>query len=194
MKFKSKTKREAILQAAFDLVCDRGYYEMKMDDVAQKAGVAKGTVYLYFKDKLDLYVGIINWLIEQARAIVAEVARKDLTSSVKLREVFDRWVAALSARPQAMDLVFPETGQEGCEIGQRFYAQVLPEVKNLLEDIARLIKAGVRQGEFCPVVPKLAALAFLNVFRSALLISTGHLGVKVAPKKSLEIFFNGIRR
>ncbi|MGQ9677661.1 MAG: TetR/AcrR family transcriptional regulator [bacterium] len=194
MKLKSKSKREAILQAAFALVCDKGYYEMKMDDVARQASVAKGTVYLYFKDKLDLYVGMVKWFIAQARAIVAEVARKDLTPSAKLREVFDRWVAAHSERPAAMDLVFPETRQEGCEISQRFCAQVLPEVQSLLDDIARLIKGGVRQGEFCPVVPHLAALAFLNAFRSALLISTGRLGVKVNPQKSLEIFFDGIRR
>lgn len=194
MKFKSKTKRERILQAAFALVCDKGYYEMKMDDVARQASVAKGTVYLYFKDKLDLYVGLVNWLIGGARAIVADVARQDLMPSGKLRQVFDRWIATLSERPAAMDLVFPETRQERCEISQRFHAQVLPEIKNLLEDIARLIKAGIRQGEFRPVVPKLAALAYLNAFRSALLISTGHLGVKVSPQQSLEIFFDGIRR
>ncbi len=194
MKRKSKVRRETILQAAFDVVCAQGYYETKMDDVAQKAGVAKGTVYLYFKDKPDLYVGIVKWLIGQARAIVAEVAGNEQTPSRKLHRVFERWIESLMNRPAAIDLVFPELREERCEISRRFHEQVMPELKGLVDDIARLVKAGVQQGEFRRVEPRLAALSFLNAFRAALLVSTHRLKVRVAPMKALDIFFNGIRR
>lgn len=183
-----------ILQAAFNVVCDKGYYETKMDDVARKAGVAKGTVYLYFQDKPDLYVGMVKWLISQARAIVAEVAQEERTPSDKLRRVFARWVESLSSKPAAVDLVFPELREERCEISRRFHEQVLPEIRGLVDDIARLVKAGVRQGEFRSVEPRLAALSFLNAFRAALLVTSHRLGVKAAPVKALDIFFNGIRR
>ncbi|NPV14922.1 TetR/AcrR family transcriptional regulator [candidate division WOR-3 bacterium] len=194
MKRKSKARREMILQAAFNVVCDKGYYETKMDDVARKAGVAKGTVYLYFQDKPDLYVGMVKWLISQARAIVAEVAQEERTPSDKLRRVFARWVESLSSKPAAVDLVFPELREERCEISRRFHEQVLPEIRGLVDDIARLVKAGVRQGEFRSVEPRLAALSFLNAFRAALLVTSHRLGVKAAPVKALDIFFNGIRR
>ncbi|WP_088549564.1 TetR/AcrR family transcriptional regulator [Paenibacillus aquistagni] len=48
-------KLEIILEAAFDLFGSQGYYATKMSDIAEKAGIAKGTLYLYFTSKEDLF-------------------------------------------------------------------------------------------------------------------------------------------
>ena len=49
-------KRDAILRAAIDVFAERGYFNAQVADVARAAGVAAGTVYLYFKSKDDLLV------------------------------------------------------------------------------------------------------------------------------------------
>lgn len=194
MKEKSQDKRDAILQAAFQVVCTKGYYETRIDDVARKAGVAKGTVYLYFRDKPDLYIGMLRWLIDEARGILDAVGVQGRAASEKLQRVFERWFENLIQRPAAIDLMFPEMQKERCEIARRFHEQVLPEVRKLLDGIGGLIEEGIRRGEFRPVDPRLAALSFLNAFRAALLIASSRLGVKTAPESALEIFFYGIRR
>lgn len=81
MKTKPEAKRLAILQAAFAVVTEKGYFETKVDDVARRAGVAKGTVYLYFKDKPAIYIGLVDWLLEQALAITAEVTARPISPS-----------------------------------------------------------------------------------------------------------------
>jgi len=48
---KAAARREAILDAALDEFSARGFAAARLDDVARRAGVAKGTIYLYFKDK-----------------------------------------------------------------------------------------------------------------------------------------------
>jgi len=48
-------KIQRIIDAAAQLFAERHYHEVRMDDIAAKAGVAKGTIYLHFKDKDDLY-------------------------------------------------------------------------------------------------------------------------------------------
>src|SRR5947207_3196472 len=53
-------KRDAILRAAIDIFADRGYFNAQVADVARAAGVAAGTVYLYFKSKDDLLVSIFE--------------------------------------------------------------------------------------------------------------------------------------
>src|SRR5438105_9344576 len=53
-------KRDAILRAAIDVFADRGYFNAQVADVARAAGVAAGTVYLYFKSKDDLLVSIFE--------------------------------------------------------------------------------------------------------------------------------------
>lgn len=51
---RKERKRQAILQAATELFIDQGYRKTSVDEVARRAGVSKGTVYLYFKNKGDL--------------------------------------------------------------------------------------------------------------------------------------------
>ncbi|GGF69635.1 TetR family transcriptional regulator [Paenibacillus albidus] len=54
----SNPKHTAILDAAYALFGSGGFYETKMSEVAEKAGIAKGTVYLYFKSKEDLFMAV----------------------------------------------------------------------------------------------------------------------------------------
>src|SRR5713226_5711688 len=53
-------KRDAILRAAIDVFAERGYFNAQVADVARAAGIAAGTVYLYFKSKDDLLVSIFE--------------------------------------------------------------------------------------------------------------------------------------
>ncbi|WP_434751863.1 TetR/AcrR family transcriptional regulator [Paenibacillus amylolyticus] len=51
-------KSEAILDAAYGIFGSKGFYETKMSDIADEAGIAKGTIYLYFKSKEQLFVAV----------------------------------------------------------------------------------------------------------------------------------------
>lgn len=51
-------KLELILDAAYDLFGSNGFYETKISDIAHQAGIAKGTVYLYFKSKEELFMAV----------------------------------------------------------------------------------------------------------------------------------------
>ena len=53
-------KRDAILRAAIDVFAERGFFNAQVADVARAAGIAAGTVYLYFKSKDDLLVSIFE--------------------------------------------------------------------------------------------------------------------------------------
>ena len=52
-------KTQRIIDAAAQLFAERHYHEVRMEDIAAKAKVAKGTLYLHFKDKEALYLGLI---------------------------------------------------------------------------------------------------------------------------------------
>src|SRR6186997_2379440 len=61
-------KRDAILRAAIDLFAGRGFFNAQVADVARAAGVAAGTVYLYFEGKDDLLVSIFEKTMRDAIA------------------------------------------------------------------------------------------------------------------------------
>src|SRR2546423_14615719 len=73
-----RDKRAAILRAAIDVFAGRGFFNAQVADVARAAGVAAGTVYLYFRGKDDLLVSIfertMNEAIGEARACLAPLS------------------------------------------------------------------------------------------------------------------------
>ena len=76
-----KIKKDALLNTAFELFTDQGIHNTTISNIAEKAGVAKGTFYLYFKDKYD----IRNFLIARKAGEVfsradEELKNTDLTS------------------------------------------------------------------------------------------------------------------
>src|SRR5437667_7768481 len=70
-------KYEAILRAAIKVFAKGGFFYSKVADVAREAGVADGTVYLYFKNKDDILVSIFTHVTQQAlshaRTVLAEL-------------------------------------------------------------------------------------------------------------------------
>jgi AcrR family transcriptional regulator len=58
-------RRECILRAAQQVFADRGFAQTTMDQVADAAELSKGTLYLYFKNKDDLFIGLSNCMVEQ---------------------------------------------------------------------------------------------------------------------------------
>lgn len=53
---RSIEKKEKIIKAGFELICEKGYYNTNTAQIAKKAGVSTGIVYQYFKDKHDIFI------------------------------------------------------------------------------------------------------------------------------------------
>jgi len=108
-----KTARPAeILAAALASFAERGFAATRLDDVAARAGVTKGTLYLYFPSKEELFKAVVRQellpTIEWAEAMVAESAASSMVVLGQLAELFTRIVSSrLSAIPK---LVLTEAG------------------------------------------------------------------------------------
>ncbi len=53
---RSIEKKERIIEAGFELICEKGYYNTNTAEIAKKAGVSTGIIYQYFKDKHDIFI------------------------------------------------------------------------------------------------------------------------------------------
>jgi AcrR family transcriptional regulator len=84
----TKDKHEAILTAAFSLFGHYGYRRTSIDDIAQEANIAKGTVYLYFKSKEDIFRALAQQLIDQMLAST-ETAQATTSITEQLRGMLD---------------------------------------------------------------------------------------------------------
>jgi AcrR family transcriptional regulator len=76
-------RRKVLLDAARDVFADKGYHDAKVEDIAERANVAKGTVYLYFKDKRAVLEELIDGLFTRiTMAIVRVDVGEEVTSQL----------------------------------------------------------------------------------------------------------------
>ncbi|HZD88975.1 MAG TPA: helix-turn-helix domain-containing protein, partial [Pseudolabrys sp.] len=71
-------RRTAILNAALDEFSDRGFAATRLDDVAARAGVAKGTIYLYFRDKESLFQDLVRDMLAPMVGNIEALGQADL--------------------------------------------------------------------------------------------------------------------
>ena len=89
-------RRAAILSAALDVFSQNGFAAAKLDDVAQKAGVAKGTLYLYFPDKEALFEALVTGLaspvLDRVEALAADPSLSPVAVLDRILEVFQQTI------------------------------------------------------------------------------------------------------
>jgi len=80
-------KREAILRAAIAVFAHNGYFNSKVADIAREAGVADGTVYLYFKSKEDILHSVFHRSVDEAIAEAKKIVESICDPKEKLRQI-----------------------------------------------------------------------------------------------------------
>jgi len=137
-------KRDAILRAAIDVFAERGYFNAQVADVARAAGVAAGTVYLYFRSKDDLLVSIfertVKARLEEGRAEVSDVS----DPSERLRR-FARLHLGMLGRDRNLAIVFQVELRQSVKFMERFSSTLLQEY---LGQIRLAIEDGQKRGQF----------------------------------------------
>jgi TetR/AcrR family transcriptional regulator, fatty acid metabolism regulator protein len=142
-------RRAEILRAAVEVFADRGYFAARMREVAQHAGVADGTLYLYFKGKEDLLVSVLE---EYADAFLTR-ARRDAERlddpQEKLRMIVERHLFSMES-----DRALAQVFQIELRHTRRFLRQVAKgKVAQYLGLLQEVITDGVQKGSFRRDVP-----------------------------------------
>jgi len=161
---KAKSRKEEIMKAAVNLFSQKSYHDVTMDQLAEEVGVAKGTIYLYFESKENLYLEILEHTYETIESILEKEIAKDDPAPKKLKK--------------ALRLIF------------QFYFQNMDVLRILTRDETRLIREhfefterwrhrriklyrkilekGIKEGSFRPANTELMALIIFGLVGSVM--------------------------
>jgi len=141
---KSEARRQAIVAAALDEFCARGFAATRLDDVARRAKVAKGTIYLHFRDKEALFEDIVGTIMVPLVAVL-ETPPPD----VPIRQVLERFVDLFvreiysTKRRNVLRLVMTE-GPRFPELAEFYYRHV---VERAIAAMRALLARAQERGE-----------------------------------------------
>jgi TetR/AcrR family transcriptional regulator, fatty acid metabolism regulator protein len=185
-------KREAILRAATDVFASRGFFNSQVADVARAAGVAAGTVYLYFRSKDDLLVSIFDrtmreW-IEEGRTSIAPIADPVERLRAIARVHLDRM-----GRDRSLAVVFQVELRQSTKFMERFSTTALREYLGIIREV---IVQGQAAGAFRrDINPTLAAKLFfggLDEMATNWILSTRRYALASDVDAIVDLFVGGL--
>jgi TetR/AcrR family transcriptional regulator, fatty acid metabolism regulator protein len=152
-------KRERILEAAVKVFAAEGFYNAKVAQIAQEAGVADGTIYLYFKSKDDLLISLFEHRMEDINAHLREELSRAVSAEDKLRAVVRLHLGLVQENRHMAEVICVELRQSSKFIKE--YAN--PKFGEFLRLIAGAIAEGQKSGELrSDVDPALIARALFG--------------------------------
>src|SRR5947207_2683461 len=187
-------KRDAILRAAIETFAARGFFNAQVADVARTAGVAAGTVYLYFRGKDDLLISIFERTMKEA----IEAGRRSLDARAqpldRLREIARLHLDRLG-RDRDLAIVFQVELRQSTKFMERFSATHLREYLGIIRDV---IAEGQGKGVFRKHVnPTLAAkmlFGALDEMATNWILSRRRYSLVAETDAVIDLFVGGLRK
>jgi TetR/AcrR family fatty acid metabolism transcriptional regulator len=152
-------KRDRILDAAVRVFARKGFHATRVSEIATTAGVADGTIYLYFQSKDALLLSLLEQRVERLLEFLEKELPKAPSASEKLKRVIELQLGLLEGERDLAELVTVIVRQSS-RLMKRYAA---PKFTAYLEAIARIVTEGQRSGEIRrDISPHLAARAIFG--------------------------------
>ena len=185
-------KRQRIQEAVIRLMCRDGSAAVTMERVAQEVGIAKGTVYLHYRDKQELLESVKESALSPMLARVDEALAGDLAADRKLEAFSSRYLAYFDERRDLFRILLYERASSRV-YGSRFQSE---RYRHMQSGLAAVIAAGIDEGIFRRVDPQKTAAMFLDAnfgIVNQRLLTEDRTPVQEDAALVSEIFLIGIR-
>ena len=142
-------KPQQIIDAAVRVFARKGYYNSRVSDIAKEAGIAAGTIYLYFRTKDDILVTLFREKMTEFVGTVRKAIADEPDAVAKLRRLIHLHFELLERHPELAEVVQVEQRQ-----GQKFFRGASAhEISSYFALIGSVLEEGVAEGRLRPTLP-----------------------------------------
>jgi AcrR family transcriptional regulator len=162
-KIVSEFRRAEIIDAARSVFARRGFAHGIIDEIAKEAGIAKGTVYLYFHSKTEIYKAVLDHDMK----LLKRETRQQIDAAATLKEKIGAFILARLKNAEERKEFFRimDSGQENLSMTRGQYREFLGEP---VQRLASAIKEASRRGEIRQVPPEKAAWIIADMTRGTI--------------------------
>jgi len=186
-----QVRRRFILDSARKLLIDRGYQEILLDDVAEKARISKGTIYLYFEDKEKLFAAVLSDALE-----ALETRVRALPTNVPAKDSLLRFVSVILEYFEENEDLLERLFRHKYRFCSTHEEKALKErMVGILRFIAERFENCVREKQFRSIDPMRGALFLVALLKVDLLakpLETGSRTLEERADEIMDLFLNGV--
>ncbi|TET85948.1 TetR/AcrR family transcriptional regulator [Candidatus Aerophobetes bacterium] len=196
-KLRQKNHAVQILEAGEKLFAKKGFYPTTMEEVARAAGLAKGTIYLHFNDKRDLFFSIIEKKLDILLEKIEKEMRKDEFPSQRIKLAIGIHLRFLEENRDFFKIMqaLPESLKQ--EMERKLKGRVIEKQSRYVEILDQLIRKGIRNQEIKPLDSRKLAVILVGMMHSLTIywISRKEKG-SLSQDDSLvwQVFWEGISK
>ena len=184
-------KRDALLRAAIETFAARGFFNAQVADVARTAGVAAGTVYLYFRGKDDLLISIFEKTMKDVIATGRESIARHTDPLAQLRTIARLHLDRMS-RDRDLAIVFQVELRQSTKFMERFSATHLREYLGIIRDvIARGQSLGVFRRSLNPTLAAKLLFGMLDEMATNWILSRRKYSLAADADAIVDLFVRG---
>ena len=190
---RTNDKRARILDAAIKVFAERGFHSATVAEIARVAGVADGTIYLYFKGKDDLLLRLFDEKMTELLADAKAALAREHTAPDKLRRFIQLHLALVERNPDLASVLIVELRQSA----QFLKAADRQKLAAYVDLIAEVVRAGQESGELdgnvSPATVKRALFGALDELALGWLLSGRKTSLKKTAAEVAEWLVRGLQ-
>ncbi len=184
-------RQQEILEAAREVFFEEGIHRATVDDVAARAEISKGTVYLYFQSKESILAHLLleglSTLLSQLETAYAP--QEPLSAEQHLRQLVEAYWQFSQTYPDYFRLLMAlDRGRFRERVSDEMYQQIATESTRGLKLAARAIRQGVEKGAFTADDPLLAAGVLWGALNGALTVMANPVRQEMIPVEPKAVF------
>jgi len=192
---RTNNKKELIIDAAIKVFARKGFYNAKVADVAKQAGVADGTIYLYFKNKDDLLISLFETKMEEILKRFSSLIKKKISADKKLREFINLYFLMIE-QDQDLAEVFQVELRQSSKFLKDYHNQKFIDFLNI---IGAIIEEGITQSLFQKTINKHNAKLLLfgaldELARQWILVGDASRSLKQTANETADILLYGMHK
>ena len=184
-------RKHEILQKSLDVFVEQGYEDATFQKIADHCGITRTTLYIYFKNKHDIFLGSIKELLSELETNLRDIIKKDMDSIESLKQILFTIVDACENNKKLFSVLLNyllQLKKAGVDTNERVRRRVI-KMRHLLSTV--LIK-GIQKGEIKSVNVKdinelLYGMIEASIFRIAVLNQESVMEVKLALGNAIDL-------
>lgn len=194
----SVSKKRKIMTAAKEIIVGKGYHQTSVEEIARRAGIAKGTVYLYFKDKQIIFITLIEEMFDEMISFITQAEKQAGSVRNKLKKLLELELNYMEKNKKFFYLIGQQMQNAEHILEKGLHNSLHNRIKNKFlgahQLLGKMMKDGVgKKVKHLPM--QVITMIFTSIMQSFVFMSVHNVLKKPLMTQAdtiLDIFFDGV--